>query len=216
MTDEWTRRVVLVEDQPIVRMLVAENLRRAGFDVSDHADARSALQAADAFDPDVLVADIDLGSRPDGIELAVILRARLPQLGVLFLTNFPRAATEPRRSAVTGAQFVSKDALESPSQLVDWVDAAARADRVAPLSEPPGALAGLSRAQLDVLAALAEGCSNDEIARRTGRSLRAVERLLSRTFEQIGVNNQPALNPRVVAVNLYTRTFGHPAPTPPR
>ena len=216
MADEWTRRVMLVEDQPIVRMLVAETLRQAGFEVSDHADAQSALQAADAFDPDVLVADIDLGSRPDGVELALVLRARLPQLAVMFLTNFPRAASAPRRATIPGAQFLSKDALESPRQLVEVVDAVARAERAAVVSETAGALDSLSRAQLEVLAALAEGCSNEEIARRTGRTLRAVERLLSRTFERIGVNNRPELNPRVVAVNLYTRAFGHPASRTPQ
>jgi DNA-binding NarL/FixJ family response regulator len=210
MADEWNRRVILVEDQPIVRVLVAESLRQAGFDVSAHGDARSALEAADRFDPDVLVADIDLGSRPDGVELALVLRARFPQLGVMFLTNYPRVASVPRKAVVTGAQFVSKDLLESPAQLSEWVDAAARADRLPVPDGPAGALAGLSRAQLSVLAELAAGCSNEEIARRTGRTLRAVERLVSRTFERMGVNDHPELNPRVVAVNLYTRAFGHP------
>ncbi len=202
--------MILVEDQPLVRMLVADTLRRSGFDVSEHADAHSALEAADGFDPDVLVADIDLGTRPDGIELAVILRSRLPHLGVMFLTNFPRAASAPRRAAVPGAQFVSKDALDSPQHLVERVDAATRADPAGAVGEPLGALASLSRGQLEVLAALAEGCSNEEIARRTGRTLRAVERMLVRTFERLGLSHRPELNPRVVAVNLYTRAFGHP------
>lgn len=203
--------MILVEDQPIVRVLVAESLRRAGFEVSEHADAASALKGAEAFDPDVLVADVDLGSRPDGIELAVILRARLPQLGVMFLTNFPRAGAVPGRAPVAGAQFVSKDAVESPDQLLEWVEAAARADRPSTSPAPLGELGALSRAQLDVLAALAEGCSNEEIARRTGRTVRAVERMLARTFERLGVNSRPELNPRVVAANLYTRAFGHRA-----
>lgn len=204
---------MLVEDQSILRILVAETLRQAGFDVSDHADAQSALQAADGFDPDVLVADIELGSRPDGIELAVILRAQFPQLSVMFLTNFPRAAAAPRRAAVPGAQFVSKDTLDSPARLVESVDAAIRADQTVLEQETTGDLAVLSRAQLEILRLLAEGSSNEEIARRTGRSTRAVERLLSRTFERLGVNGHPELNPRVFAVNLYTRAFGHPTPT---
>jgi len=210
VTDEWTRRVILVEDQPLVRMLVADSLRRSGFEVSEHADAHSALEAADGFDADVLVADIDLGSRPDGVELAVILRARLPHLGVMFLTNYPRAASAPRRAAVAGARFVSKDALDSPERLAEWVDAVARAEPVATSAAPLGALETLSRGQLEVLAALAEGFSNEEIARRTGRTLRAVERMLSRTFDRLGLTHQPGLNPRVAAVNLYTRAFGHP------
>lgn len=90
------------------------------------------------------------------------------------------------------------------------VDAAVRADPPATATATAGLLSALSRAQLEALASLAEGCSNEEIARRTGRSLRAVERLLARTFERLGLNNRPELNPRVVAADLHTRTFGHP------
>lgn len=208
MPAAWSRRVLLVEDQKILRLLVAQALREAGFEVSDHADAARALAAAEDFDADVLVTDIDLGSRPDGTQLAAILRANQPDLVVVFLTNYPRAAAQ-RGDPLPDATYLGKDALGSADELVAAIDAAVRTGHTdTPEPDEGSPLTGLSRGQLEVLALMAEGHSNDEIARRTGRTTRAVERLVARTFERLGLANQPSTNPRVLAVQLYTATFG--------
>ena len=78
---------------------------------------------------------------------------------------------------------------------------------------PDAALGHLTRTQLEVLRAIALGWSNAEIARRRGSSLRSVEKLITRTFEALGVNHHPELNPRVAATQLYIRRFGLPAET---
>lgn len=204
--------MLLVEDQQILRVLLAQTLRDADFTVSEHADAGAALEAARAFDPDILVTDIDLGSRPDGSELATILRRATPELPVVFLTNYPPAAA-PRGILMRDSTVISKDALDSTGQLVAAVDRAARRGRTDGMTAPAEhELSALSRAQLHALALMADGHSNDEIARRTGRSTRAVERLVARTFDRLGLSGKPDTNPRVLAVNTYTRTFGHRRP----
>lgn len=214
MSADPTRRVLLVEDQRIVRVLLARTLRDAGFVVSDHADAAAALAAARAFDPDVVVTDIDLGSRPDGAELATILRRVAPALPIVFLTNYPPAAA-PRATVMRDATVIAKNAVDSTEQLIAAVDASARHGAAESAAPPPGnALSTLSRAQLGVLALMVEGHSNEEIARRTGRSTRAVERLVARTFDRLGLSARPNTNPRVLAVTLYTSTFGHRHPDP--
>ncbi|PII81380.1 hypothetical protein BMH32_02425 [Leucobacter sp. OLJS4] len=53
---------------------------------SSRVRERCALAAFAEVDPDALVADIDLDSSPDGIELATALRRIAPHLGVVFLT----------------------------------------------------------------------------------------------------------------------------------
>ncbi|MCG2802490.1 MAG: response regulator [Cellulomonas sp.] len=212
MPAAWSRRILLVEDQKILRLLVARSLREAGFEVSDHPDAASALAAAEDFDADVLVTDIDLGSRPDGTQLAVILRAAEPELVVVFLTNYPRAAAQ-RGDPLPGATYLGKDALGSADDLVATIDAAVRTGYIdTPDLDDSSPLAALSRSQLEVLALIAEGHSNDEIARRTDRTTRAVERLVARTFDRLGLANHPSTSPRVLAAQLYTRTFGPRGP----
>ena len=53
--------------------------------------------------------DIELGERPNGLELATIVRHRAPQIAVLFLSNLSReAALRRARDAVSDASFVNK------------------------------------------------------------------------------------------------------------
>lgn len=69
-TSQWVRRVLVVEDQPLMRALVGDTLTHAGFVVHTAGSAVEALTEFDGFDPDLLVTDIDLGVRPNGVDLA--------------------------------------------------------------------------------------------------------------------------------------------------
>lgn len=186
--------------------------------MSDHAAAQTALDVAEEFDADILVSDVDLGSRPDGVELALILRRSSPQLPVVFLTNYPRAGVLPRGLDLDSVEVVSKDSLDNADDLVAIVDAVVRTERAARMrpdledSPPAAGLSSLTRSQLMLLRLMAEGLSNDEIARRTGRTTRAVERLVTRTFDSLGLSNSAGTNPRVRASTMYTRVFGHASP----
>ncbi|NKS64690.1 response regulator [Rhodococcus hoagii] len=208
------RRALVVEDQPLMRSLVADALRHAGFEVHDRPSASTALADLDEIDPDVLVTDIDLGSRPNGMEMATIVHARAPHCATVFLTNYPRASIAPGEGVPAGSVFLDKVALESVEQLVAAVESALAEKPLPPRHLPDGpdaALAHLTRTQLDVLRCIALGWSNAEIARRRASSLRSVEKMVTRTFDALGVNHNPDINPRVAAAQLYVRRFGLPA-----
>jgi DNA-binding NarL/FixJ family response regulator len=210
----WVRRALVVEDQPLMRSLVADALRHAGFEVHDRPSAATALADLDEIDPDVLVTDIDLGSRPNGMEMATIVHARAPHCATVFLTNYPRASIAPGEGVPAGSVFLDKVALESVEQLVAAVESALAEKPLPPRHLPDGpdaALGHLTRTQLDVLRCIALGWSNAEIARRRASSLRSVEKMVTRTFDALGVNHNPDINPRVAAAQLYVRRFGLPA-----
>lgn len=205
-----------MEDQPLMRSLVADALRHAGFEVHDRPSASTALADLDEIDPDVLVTDIDLGSRPNGMEMATIVHARAPHCATVFLTNYPRAGIAPGEGVPVGSVFLDKVALESVEQLVAAVESALAEKPLPPRQAPDGpdaALGHLTRTQLDVLRCIALGWSNAEIARRRESSLRSVEKMVTRTFDALGVNHNPDLNPRVAAAQLYVRRFGMPTET---
>ena len=198
-----------------MRSLVAEALRHAGFAVHDRPSAAAALADFDEVDPDVLVTDIDLGSRPNGMELATIVHARAPHCAVVFLTNYPRAGVAPGEGVPVGSVFLDKVALESVGDLVAAVESVLADAPLPPgparTDTPDAALERLTRTQLDVVRCIALGWSNAEIARRRGSSVRSVEKLITRTFDALGVGHSPELNPRVAAAQLYVRRFGLPA-----
>lgn len=214
MGQGWIRRALLVEDQPFMRMLVGETLRARGFDVQTAARADEALRLVQEFDPDVLITDIELGSRPDGIELATIARATAPHLGVVFLTNFPRALTEDRRSPVRESVHVDKATLASTDDLLEAVEQALLGKRAGAVERERtdggdhDAVLSLTRHQREVLSLVSAGLSNAEIADRTDATQRAVERTISRIFDHLDIAGEPSVNPRVVAANRYNRVFG--------
>lgn len=209
-----TRSVLLVEDTTALRTLLASALETHGFVVTSCASANDAIKAFPKADPDVLIADIDLGDRPNGVELATILRAQAPYLAIVFVTNYPstkafaRTVAPPPRYAL-----LQKDLLKSTDQLVDVVESALN-DAVDPKvlmrDDPDHPLGKLTTPQLEIVRLVAAGLTNAEIAERRGSSLRAAERIVTRAFEVLGVNDDPHHNPRVVVANLYTKSFGYP------
>lgn len=207
------RRVLLVEDYLPLRTLVAESLASEGFEVTSFDAAADALRKFQPDCADVLVTDIDLPERPNGVELATIMRAQDPGLAIVFLTNFPESAAfagtvEPPKPYA----FLQKSYLDSSQRLIDTVESAL-ADSVNPVRLSEGEaqpLANLTTNQLEVVRMIAAGLTNAEIASRRGTNQRAVERMIYRLFAQLGIANDQTRNPRVVVTNLYTQAFGYP------
>ena len=75
------RRVLLVEDEPLVRMITADALADLGFDVLEVGTAAAALERLQPA-PDLMVTDLGLPDI-DGLELVAQVRALLPNLPVV-------------------------------------------------------------------------------------------------------------------------------------
>jgi DNA-binding NarL/FixJ family response regulator len=210
----WRRRVLVVEDHALMRSLVADAFAQRGFEVTTAPSAVEALRLVDDADPDLLVTDIDLGSRPNGVELGTILRERAPHVAVMFLSNLSReAAAAQARDTVAGASFVNKGAIGSVAELVDAAESVLADRPVEHLSGATGsqaALLRLSPAQRETTRLLAAGLTNAEIARRRGVSVRAVEKSVERVFQALGLAGDEGIAPRVAAATLYTATYGDP------
>ena len=208
------RSLLLVEDDPFSRGLVAETLRNAGFAVTTATNAREASARFDKVDPDALVVDVNLGSGADGIELANALRSRAPYLAVLVLTRFPSPAVAGMTHRLPPhAAFLSKDAAEDPATIVAALESAL-ADDLPSVSDvaPDSPLARLTPAQVAVLRMVAEGWTNAEIATKRGSTVRAIEKLLHRSIVALGITEDSRRNARVEAVRAYVAAFGVPTP----
>jgi CheY-like chemotaxis protein len=81
--------VLLVDDEPLIRMVAAEQLEDLGYVVIEAGDARSALELLEAEDKiDLLLTDVGLPHGMNGRQLADIARERRPALPVLFITGY--------------------------------------------------------------------------------------------------------------------------------
>jgi DNA-binding NarL/FixJ family response regulator len=211
----YERRVLVIEDEALLRDLLAQTLTGHGFAVSTAANALEARAVFDEVDLDAIIVDINLGPGLDGYDLAEALLRESPELGVLFLTNLPdpRFSGHGARPVFRGAAYLRKSQLVGTNELVDAlgevlagrVSSGHRHDQ-----NPDRPLADLSRMQLEVLKLVAMGKSNQQIAEERDRSLGAVESMLSRIFAILGIDASADGNARVEASRQYMVAAGIP------
>ena len=209
--DRPHRSVLVVEDQAALRTLIAATLEQANFEVTACGSAAEAVAAFGKADPDVLLSDIHLGGKPDGVDLANILRAKAPYLGLVFFTSFPaHLAFKKTVTPPSDYAFLHKDHLTSIETLTEAIESALDDSRPALRYGQDSAeeLSNLTKSQLELVKLMAAGLSNAEIAEYRGSSLRSVERLINRTFEVLGLGDFSG-NSRVAAANMYTQHYGY-------
>ena len=109
------RTVLLVEDDDAFRYALARRLTEAGLRVVEAKDSMAALREIDrglAFG--CLITDVQMpAGAPHGLALANMLRARRPNLVVLFVTAYPELATATQEAWEADAVFLKPVDLEA-------------------------------------------------------------------------------------------------------
>lgn len=206
---DFERRIVVVDDEPIIRTLIASKFQELGFEAWPAADAIEAKKLVKAKDPDALVVDLDLGPGPTGIELITSLNAINPSLGFVLLTNFAPAAWELK--AAKNLKFVKKSEVLDFAVLVSALEEALQGRfglTTEPSSSEAGPVSKLTKKQLIVLSKLAQGKTNQEISSDLEVSLGAVEQTIKRIYLTLGLEGRARASRRVAAARLYSRTMG--------
>lgn len=211
----YQRSVLIVEDEPFIRGLLADRLENDGFEVSLASSSAEARKIASNKDLDVAVLDIDLGSGPSGLDLGLALNKLHPEMALVFLTHVP----EPRMFGVDikqvpkNAAYLLKERLVDPELLTNAIEAAIRG-KVGPEHrddlKPSHPLINVSKTQLEVLRMIAKGMSNQDIADARGTSLRAVENLVNRAVAAAGIDVKSKTSARVIAVREFIKVAGLP------
>jgi CheY-like chemotaxis protein len=88
-------RILLVEDDPLIREFVVEALREEGYHVIHAANGEEALAWCGRRIVDVLVTDIKLPGSVDGWQIAERCREHDPELPVIYATGFSPVAPRP-------------------------------------------------------------------------------------------------------------------------
>ena len=99
--------LLVVDDEPNIRDLLASSLRFAGFEVTTAADGNGALHGVDEAEPDLIVLDVMLPDM-DGFTVARRLRERDITTPILFLTARDDMADKVQGLTVGGDDYVTK------------------------------------------------------------------------------------------------------------
>jgi len=101
--------VLVVDDEPLVRMLVVEQLEELGYRVVEAGDGPSALKIIDTKQPiDLLITDVGLPRGMNGRQLADAARTRRPGLEVLFITGYAENAVLNHGHLDAGMHIMTK------------------------------------------------------------------------------------------------------------
>ncbi|MFJ7157450.1 response regulator [Streptomyces sp. NPDC101118] len=209
MTEQPAIRVLLVDDDPLVRSGLRLMLGGASDIevVAEAADGAEVAPLVDAHAPDVVLMDIRMPG-VDGLAATETLRARPGPPEVIVLTTFNTDEHVLRALRAGAAGFVLKHT--PPAQIVDAVRRVAAGEpvlspavtqqliaQVAGGSGQPGRaarareqLAGLGPREREVAVAVGEGKANAEIAAELYMSLPTVKTNVSRIMAKLGLNNR--------------------------
>jgi DNA-binding NarL/FixJ family response regulator len=212
----WSRRVMAVEDEPLLAALLSEFLTGAGFEVRTCASAADVADCVEDFDPDAALIDINPGRGPSGVQVGQLLHRTSPHIGLVFLTKYADPRMTTGQGVPAGSAFLHKGAITDASVLIEAVETVLR-DGLPPLRhdiELKGSLAQLTATQLEILRMAALGWTNAAIARSRATNERAVEKRLQAVFTSLAVPSSPDINPRVEAVRRYIAEAGFPDEAP--
>ena len=208
-----SRYVLIVEDDALLRELLATALESWGYTVQTASNVADAKRLFKLSDPDGVILDIDLGPGPNGFDLAQILLTSAPATSIVFLTNMPdsRFAEVDPEGLPTGIAYLRKTALSDLNLLKDALDATIRGEVTSDFRHDKAKnrpFGNLTKKQIEVLRLMSQGKSNAQIAQIRGTSVKAVEDAIRRACEAIGIDNSVDGNTRTSAVAKYLSVTG--------
>ena len=210
-------RVVVADDSVLLREGIVRLLEDAGFDVvGQAADAEDLVRKASAHKPDVAVVDIRMPptQTDDGLRAALEIRRRLPETGVLVLSQYVEEgyALDLVADSAESTGYLLKDRVADVDR---FVDAVRRVGRGGSALDPAIVTQLVGRRRKDdpidrltprereVLELMAEGRSNGAIAEQLVVSERAVEKHVTSIFEKLRLPPAAEDHRRVLAVLAF-------------
>jgi len=209
-------RVLILEDEDLFRDLLRIALsRQERFEVvGAFSRGEEALAAAENAKPDVAILDIELGDQMNGIQIGLLLRRKLPHVGIILLSNHssPQFVSSLPREAIAGWSYLLKKTVSDLSALERAIEGATSGFVVLDPQivtgmqpRPGGRVSKLTPRQREVLGLIAQGFTNASIAQQLFLSEKSVENQINAIYHQLEIDRESSVSmqPRVKAVLTY-------------
>jgi DNA-binding NarL/FixJ family response regulator len=208
-------RVILVEDQALLREGLAGLFRDAGHDVAASlGSCENVVASIAAFDPDLVVLDIRLppSFTDEGARAAAEIKAARPDIGVLLLSQHLETTHSTGLAGLTGFGYLLKDRVLDVAEFVATAERVAAGgsaldpevvSRLLNRTASNSRLTALTTRERQVLHLVAQGLTNSAIATRLVLSERTIEAHLRRALTKLDLDSSDQANRRVLAVISY-------------
>lgn len=196
-------RVLVVDDEAFVRTTLGALVESLDYEVLCVGTAAEANESIASFDPNVVICDLDLGPGPTGVDVLRGISRKAPWIARIVLSSHrsPFLVDATGRGLGKDTIFLTKKDLHSAEQLRAAIEAALNGERFALNSSDEPVL--LSKDQAATLRMVAQGMSNEAIAQARGTQVRAVEKVLRRIYDAMGLDDVETSNARIPAARLY-------------
>ncbi len=212
-------RVVIADDEALLREGLARLLEDAGFEVAGRCgDAEALLRMVGARRPDVAIVDIRMPPNrgDDGLLAAQEIR-RHPDVAVLVLSHYldSRYAARLLEEVPEGAGYLLKDRISEVAVVADALRRINEGEcvidptivsRLVARKRARGPLDVLTEREREVLALVAEGRSNGAIGEQLFLSRKTVDAHISQIFAKLDLRESPEDHRRVLAVLAFLRS----------
>jgi DNA-binding NarL/FixJ family response regulator len=209
-------RVLVVDDHPVVRRGLSACLAEQPplLVVGEAADGEEAVRQTRALKPDIVLVDINM-PRMDGLQVTEVLRRETPKVRVVILSVHNRPEYVQRVTRAGARAYLLKDT--PPAELVRVLELVHRGEiffspevaqsalnQFVTSGGKPQGLNRISRREREVLAAVAGGKSNKQIASDLGVSVRTIETHRERIMRKLDLHSVAALTKFAVAQGLVS------------
>ena len=209
-------RVVVADDDVLLREGVAGLLERSGFEIAGQAgDAAALLRVVRDQEPDLVIVDIRMppSHETEGLDAARVIRQELPEVGILVLSAHAEVA-EAMEILATGRSigYVLKSRVTRVDDFIETVDRVVHGGSVVDpeivqelvhTRHREDRLERLTRREREVLALMAEGLSNAGIAKRVSVTEGTVEKHVRSILSKLRLPEAPDDHRRVLAVLTF-------------
>jgi DNA-binding NarL/FixJ family response regulator len=214
--DRTEQRVVVADDDVLLREGVAGLLERAGFEIAGQAgDAEELLYVVRDQQPDLVIVDIRMPPthETEGLDAARVIRRELPDVGILVLSAHAEAAEAMELLATgRGIGYVLKSRVTKVDDFIETVHRVIEGGSVVDpaivqelinVRHREDRLERLTPREREVLALVAEGASNAGIAKRLWVTEGTVEKHVRGILSKLKLPETPDDHRRVLAVLTF-------------
>ena len=211
-------KLLLVEDDLIILTMMSKAVEAEGFKVlAATSNVVSAMESFKKDQPDVAILDIDLGVGPTGIDLANKIRKTNHRVAIVFCTSYKDIRFikneshyyPPHTVLLKKADIVNLDKFSNA--IHEALELVRDADETKPDQLGEKFYKNLTTLEIELLAMVASGVSNKNIAKERGISTKSCENAIARLAKKLDIPATENNNQRVLLTRKYFELSGKTA-----